>query len=196
MQKVPSSVPSISSNRWWGRSMPEDLLSIRVYNTDAFFGHSSISKVCRVSPLIIPFSHFSLKPPKDQPSHQQWCLVKYLVEDMRMFWKDWSIKQVLNSTEIQHLVANGYSNPVLGLQGKAKKPWMLTLKLKKKYSASLISIIVIVMWTVTVLDYRGICLHTEHLKCTENKTLYINTPPKSGMRRNGNLQREQNVGRS
>lgn len=46
---------------------------------------------------------------------------KYLVKDMLMFGKSWSIEQMFNDTEIQNLVSNRYPEPVPRLQSSEKR---------------------------------------------------------------------------
>ena len=46
---------------------------------------------------------------------------KYLVKDMLMFGKSWSIEQMLNDTEIQNLVSNRYPEPVPRLQSSKRR---------------------------------------------------------------------------
>lgn len=47
--------------------------------------------------------------------------VKYLVKDILMFGKSWSIEQMFNDAEIQNLVSNRYPEPVPGLQSSERK---------------------------------------------------------------------------
>lgn len=46
---------------------------------------------------------------------------KYLVKDMLMFGKSWSIEQMFNDTQIQNLVSNRYPEPVPGLQSSERR---------------------------------------------------------------------------
>lgn len=45
---------------------------------------------------------------------------KYLVKDMLVFGKSWSIEQMFNDAEIQNLVSNRYPEPVPRLKTSEK----------------------------------------------------------------------------
>lgn len=62
---------------------------------------------------------------------------KYLLKDMLVFGKSWSIEQMLNDAEIQNLVSNRYPNPVPRLQsgesrGKRRRIYACTQKSSKE----------------------------------------------------------------
>lgn len=46
---------------------------------------------------------------------------KYLVKDMLMFGKSWSIEEMFNDAEIQNLVSNRYPEPVPRLQSSKRR---------------------------------------------------------------------------
>lgn len=62
---------------------------------------------------------------------------KYLVKDVLVFGKSWSIEKMFDDAEIQNLVPNGYPKPVPRLQsskrkGEEKKNLCLYLKMPQR----------------------------------------------------------------